>query len=1037
MTKVNNFEELIEKSFASLLQGKTKYIFFLKGFNYWIKNFDLNFLLESNPAGSNEEISVEKIVSKLSGNDKSYFAWYEDIILLQENKLEGILNSLQYKCIIIENDFFLRYYPYFKGQYEDVYTKVESFSENIYQTYYNEFQNINNQSYISYGGVKDFKCRYTKFSDLISQNEFELVLNDASIEISSELEIVVSDNILKVLNILPQRIFLSRELKKNKVNFELLRKLGINIDIMDELEDSDQISRNKEYEKILKRKNKNYEFKNIPIYENPLENNILKSVNQSVIINELVQNSENAQASTTFKDVFVTAPTGAGKSVMFQIPAIYLAENLNLVTLIITPLIGLMNDQVANIESMTDSAVTINSDYTPIEKQETLEKIKSGEKSILYLSPETLLSNSDLTNLIGDRKIGLLVVDEAHIVATWGKSFRPDYWYLGDFINRLRNGKKSSQHFPIATFTATATFGGDEDMYEDIVGSLKMNPTRFLGNVKRDDIHFDIRLKEKQLAYREEKLETVVNTVNESINNNIKTLTYTPYTRQIQEIIEKVSDRTKVSGYHGKVNPSEKNESLKKFKSGELEAIIATKAFGMGIDIDDIQQVYHFAPTGNIADYVQEIGRAARNPEMIGIASMDFYKEDFRYIKQLFGMSSIKNFQIVGVLRNINELFKKNKTRNFLVSPEDFSYIFPEETIENMDTKLKTTVLMIQKDFEMDPRNGFVPLIFKPRSMFTEGYVCINDDFLDNIKLFGAEKYFSKISLPRKVDKIDKSGKIYTSEFTGDTYKLNYKLLWEEKYKDMSFGAFKRAFQMNELKDNYSVGTKILNRVIIEIDGGENNFKLIKSKFNYVLDSLITIFDELKQANKHFSVDELKKKIVEKGFLDQNHQAEPLAASIIHLLNRVSVQQLSGRRFTDFNSQTNKFSIKNSTYEKRINELKKHCRPMLGIDAHTKTIIYTSTLKDSMEILVGQILKVLELAEVKISGGNKPEYFVRVNSPYAIERIINDENYHSEMLKIVYARHQKSIELMEKFFTELNSDEERWEFIEKYFLGQI
>ena len=200
---------------------------------------------------------------------------------------------------------------------------------------------------------------------------------------------------------------------------------------------------------------------------------------------------------------------------------------------------------------------------------------------------------------------------------------------------------------------------------------------------------------------------------------------------------------------------------------------------------------------------------------------------------------------------------------------------------------------------------------------------------------------------------------------------------------------------------------------------------------------MITIFDELKQANKHFSVDELKKKIVEKGFLDQNHQAEPLAASIIHLLNRVSVQQLSGKRFTDFNSQTNKFSIKNSTYEKRINELKKHCRPMLGIDAHTKTIIYTSTLKDSMEILVGQILKVLELAEVKISGGNKPEYFVRVNSPYAIERIINDENYHSEMLKIVYARHQKSIELMEKFFTELNSDEERWEFIEKYFLGQI
>ncbi|MGC4387289.1 DEAD/DEAH box helicase, partial [Streptococcus suis] len=132
----------------------------------------------------------------------------------------------------------------------------------------------------------------------------------------------------------------------------------------------------------------------------------------------------------------------------------------------------------------TNLAATINSDYTPAEKDQVLESIKNGEKSILYLSPETLLSNTDIAGLIGDRKIGLLVVDEAHIVATWGKSFRPDYWYLGDFISKLRKNEKSDQNFPIATFTATSTFGGDDNMYLDIIESLRMTPERFLGRVK-------------------------------------------------------------------------------------------------------------------------------------------------------------------------------------------------------------------------------------------------------------------------------------------------------------------------------------------------------------------------------------------------------------------------------------------------------------------------------------------------------------------------------------------------------------------------
>src|SRR5699024_1071682 len=113
----------------------------------------------------------------------------------------------------------------------------------------------------------------------------------------------------------------------------------------------------------------------------------------------------------------------------------------------------------------------------------------SGEVNMLYLSPETLQSRSDIQMLIGERRIGLVIIDEAHIVTTWGKSFRADYWYLGIYLQKLRK----KYRFPIVTFTATAIFGGKEDMYLETRDSLNMiNPISYFGNVKRDDIYMCI-----------------------------------------------------------------------------------------------------------------------------------------------------------------------------------------------------------------------------------------------------------------------------------------------------------------------------------------------------------------------------------------------------------------------------------------------------------------------------------------------------------------------------------------------------------------
>ena len=209
------------------------------------------------------------------------------------------------------------------------------------------------------------------------------------------------------------------------------------------------------------------EFRTIPFYKNPDIDKEVIEISQGQIIRDIIRQAENSYADEkgkTFRDIFITASTGAGKSVMFQIPAVYLAKKYNKLTIIIEPVKALMQDQKEKlIKSGYKRVEAFNSDLiTQVEKEAVLKRIKDGEVDLLYLSPETLLSYS-IETIIGDREIGLLIIDEAHIVTTWGVGFRPDYWYLGSYINRLRHNiqttrgvNRKTYHFPVCAFTATA-----------------------------------------------------------------------------------------------------------------------------------------------------------------------------------------------------------------------------------------------------------------------------------------------------------------------------------------------------------------------------------------------------------------------------------------------------------------------------------------------------------------------------------------------------------------------------------------------------
>ena len=266
----------------------------------------------------------------------------------------------------------------------------------------------------------------------------------------------------------------------------------------------------------------------------------------------------------------------AGKSLIFQFPALWLAEKFQLFTIVISPLI----------------------------RQQIVQKISADEVNILYISPETLLARSDVEQLIGARTLGLIV---AHIVTTWGKQFRP---YLGDHIRRLqKNQRERRGHaFVIATFTATMIFQGFENMYEETV-----DPIRYFGELKRGDIEIEI-------------------------------------------------DRSPIQGGQGVLHDILKFDDLQRaVRSGKKFVMLATKAFGMG---NDIEIVLHYAPTGNVCDYVQEIGRAARKNNLHGVARYHYSKNDFKYINHLHGLSTIKLYQIFEVIKKLCEIYRQNRAKN-------------------------------------------------------------------------------------------------------------------------------------------------------------------------------------------------------------------------------------------------------------------------------------------------------------------------------------------------------------------------------------
>lgn len=414
---------------------------------------------------------------------------------------------------------------------------------------------------------------------------------------------------------------------------------------------------------------------------------------------------ENAvKSALNHKSLLAIFPTGGGKSLTFQIPALMAGETERALTVVISPLQSLMKDQVDNLEKRgIAEAVTINGLLSPIERAEAIERVESGIASILYISPESLRSVT-IEKIFLSRRIDRFVIDEAHCFSAWGQDFRVDYLYIGDFIKELQEKKGKGYRIPVSCFTATAKQKVISDIKEYFKNKLDIELELYATSASRTNLRYEVLYKETD----EEKYDTLRFLIEQK---NCPTIIYVSRTKRTKQLAEKLTnDGFAAVAFNGKMDSSEKQENQEAFKNDKVQIIVATSAFGMGVDKSNVKLVIHYDISDSLENYVQEAGRAGRDQTLPAECYVLFNDGDLDKHFVLLNQTKLSISEIQQVWKAVKELTRIRP--EVCCSPLEVARQAGwDESVVDIETRVKTAIQALENAGYIK-RGKNVPRIF-------------------------------------------------------------------------------------------------------------------------------------------------------------------------------------------------------------------------------------------------------------------------------------------------------------------------------------
>ncbi len=467
-----------------------------------------------------------------------------------------------------------------------------------------------------------------------------------------------------------------------------------------------------------------------------------------------------AQAAVERKSLLAIFPTGGGKSLTFQLPALMEGRSVHGLTVVISPLQSLMKDQVDNLteRGITD-AVTINGLLDPISRTEAIRRVMDGDASLLYIAPEMLRSKT-IEKILLSRHVVRFVIDEAHCFSSWGQDFRVDYLYIGKFISQYQKKKRIRDSIPVSCFTATAKQKVVQDICDYFKQTLNLDLNIFASSAARTNLRYSVIHADTD----EDKYMKLRSLISESSCPTIVYVSRTKRTRQLAQMLSR--DGLKALPFNGKMSSEDKIVNQEAFMNDRVRIIVATSAFGMGVDKKDVGLVIHYDISDSLENYVQEAGRAGRDPNLEARCFVLYSDADLDKHFILLNQTKLSISEIQQIWKAVKEL-TKHRSRICSSALEIARKAGWDDSVSDIETRVRTALAALEQAGYLERGNN-VPHVYatgitvknvdEARKRITESLLFENEEIEKAVRIIKSlisQKYIAKAQDAEAESRVD------------------------------------------------------------------------------------------------------------------------------------------------------------------------------------------------------------------------------------------------------------------------------------------